>query len=388
LTRQIWFQIGHQKRYVCKCDLIRLERQSATLVIIKNISLEETNQLDFLEIYKDVFQNAIHGLLLTNDSGEIVSINNTAKNALQLHSQADVENFNIAHFQNFEQSSSLDEEFHKKLAPYLYAGEISTEICLIDSKFYEVITTSHFKHGLNLTILRDISAMIKMFEQMNKHDTLSVVGQLAAGIAHEIRNPMTALKGFIQLLESSVEEDHSMYFGVINSELARIESIMTEFLMLAKPKTSALGDVSIPEIIKETAELMKAQATMYDIEIHASCADKGVFLYGDPNRLKQVLINLVKNSIEAISSGGIISISYEADEYGQSIKVSDSGCGIPSAHLEKLNEPFYTTKENGTGLSLVVTFKIVEEHGGTIVVESEIDKGTVFHLNFPHQKEG
>ncbi|TDL35235.1 hypothetical protein E2R51_05810 [Jeotgalibacillus sp. S-D1] len=383
ITGQFTFQTPDDARHSCECDLILMEQDSTILLIIRKTQQIQTDHLNLNSIFQASFDNALHGLLLTGKDGRIIHSNGQANKSLSLNSNEAIIRFNLDEFQEKKISGIIDEESHKKLAPYLYIGDIKTMIVQLSKRYFEVVTINDIANDVDLTVLRDVTEMVEMMEQLNKHDTLKIVGQLAAGIAHEIRNPMTALKGFIQLLESSVKEDHSMYFGVIMSELQRIETIMTEFLMLAKPKSSAYENVSLPCILKETADLMQAQATLYDIELNVNCKNKGQTLYGDGNRLKQVLINLVKNAIEAISGGGIIALQYFADDLGQHILVKDSGCGISDEHLTKLNEPFYTTKENGTGLGLVVSFKIVEEHGGKIEVTSEMGKGSIFHLLFP-----
>ncbi|MEW9503141.1 ATP-binding protein [Jeotgalibacillus marinus] len=167
------------------------------------------------------------------------------------------------------------------------------------------------------------------------------------------------------------------------SELQRIETIMTEFLMLAKPKISSYEFVSLPSVLNETVELMQPQATLCDIKLSVKLADKGSVVYGDKNRLKQVFINMLKNAIEATTGGGEVTLSYNEGNGIQHIAIQDTGCGISQDRLERLNQPFYTTKENGTGLGLVVTYKIIEEHDGKIEVESELGEGTVFNLYFP-----
>ncbi|KIL47499.1 ATP-binding protein [Jeotgalibacillus campisalis] len=369
----------------CKCDLILIERDSVVLLIIRDFKEIEAAPVSE-KVYQQVFLKALHGLLLSDENGKIITLNKQAAALLSLDPDSCAD-LTIDLFKESEITLSLNNEFQKKLSPYLYSDNVQTSINQFDDRFLEVIIEPGITEDYTLTVLRDVTQMVQMMEQMNKHDTLKIVGQLAAGIAHEIRNPMTALKGFIQLLESSVKEDHSMYFGVIMSELQRIETIMTEFLMLAKPKVSSLQNVNLANIIRETADLMQAQATLYDIELSVLSSGKELELFGDRNRLKQVFINLVKNSIEAISDGGHISLYYHSDERAQYVTVKDSGCGIPADHLKKLNQPFYTTKENGTGLGLVVSFKIVEEHGGKIEVSSCKGEGSTFTVIFPFKKD-
>ena len=216
-----------------------------------------------------------------------------------------------------------------------------------------------------------------MQEQLRKSDTLSVVGEIAAGIAHEIRNPMTALKGFIQLLENSVGKDHEMYFNVITSEFQRIESIITEFLVLAKPQAIQYQETNLIKIMKDTVELLSAQAVMHNVQYEERYQEDLPTIVAEPNQLKQVFINVIKNAIEVMSDGGVISISIGETEDGLiHIEIKDQGGGISKDKIKKLGEPFYTTKERGTGLGLMVSFKIIKEHKGSVQVESIVGEGT------------
>ncbi|PLT28972.1 ATP-binding protein [Peribacillus deserti] len=223
-----------------------------------------------------------------------------------------------------------------------------------------------------------------MQEQLRKSDTLNVVGELAAGIAHEIRNPMTALKGFIQLLEGSIQEDFSTYFRVITSELQRIETIITEFLVLAKPQAVKFLQKDINVILKDTIELLTAQSLMQNIQFETDYNSGIENIYCEGNQLKQVFINIIKNAIEVMPAGGTIKV--KTDRYKDKfvgISISDQGQGIPEEKIKKLGEPFYTTKERGTGLGLMVSYKIIEEHKGWIDVESKVGSGTTFHIFLP-----
>ena len=257
-------------------------------------------------------------------------------------------------------------------------------------KHLEFTTKKNLVSNLHLTIIEDLTETLEIQERLRKSDTLNVVGELAAGIAHEIRNPMTALKGFIQLLEGSVSDSYANYFSIINSELKRIDEIITDFLVLAKPQATRHAEKDIKEIMKETIGLMQAEAILYNVQFRADYNDEPFLLYCEPNQLKQVFINVIKNAVEAMKeTGGSVSISIlPGPEESISIKIEDQGKGIPQEKLKRLGEPFYTTKERGTGLGLMVSYKIIEEHGGHIDVESELGKGTAFTIMLPVRKNG
>lgn len=224
----------------------------------------------------------------------------------------------------------------------------------------------------------------EIHEQLKKLDRLNIIGELAASIAHEIRNPMTALKGFIQLLEPSIKQEHGMYYEVITSELARIDSIINEFLILAKPQAIKYEVKDICQIMKETVDLLNAQAVLYNVQFKTSYESKLPPMFCEPNQLKKVFINIIKNAIEVMPYGGNISITINSlGDNHIKVSIQDEGSGIPKEKIQKLGEPFYTTKEHGTGLGLMVSYRIIEEHKGKIEIESEVGEGTVFHITLP-----
>jgi two-component system, sporulation sensor kinase E len=251
-------------------------------------------------------------------------------------------------------------------------------------KHFDYSTKREIIDGLNLTVIIDVTEKAEMQEQLRKSDRLNIVGELAAGIAHEIRNPMTALKGFIQLLEPCIKAEHPLYYDVITSELARIDSIINEFLILAKPQEIRFLEKDVCQIMRETIDLLSAQAVLYNVQFETHYEDNLSLLYCEPNQLKKVFINLIKNAIEVMSDGGLIKVSINAvDEQYLQVSIQDEGMGIPKEKINKLGEPFYTTKEKGTGLGLMVSYRIIEEHKGRIQVESEEGVGTTFHLILP-----
>lgn len=267
------------------------------------------------------------------------------------------------------------------------AGE--EEFVMVDGKGKQKIVELSFKRNViehvGLMMVRDITEKKEMEERLRKSDTLNVVGQLAAGIAHEIRNPMTALKGFIQLLQGSMShesETYHMYFEVIMSELKRIESIITEFLVLAKPQATHYEKNDVAKVMQETVDLLSVQATMHNIQIEATYEPVPP-VYCDSKQLKQVFINMLKNAIEVMPKGGTITVSVQHVDEGVRIAIRDQGCGIPKEKIKKIGEPFYTTKERGTGLGLMVSYKIIEEHRGRIDIESEVGVGTTFYITLP-----
>ncbi|ACT00173.1 PAS domain-containing sensor histidine kinase [Paenibacillus sp. JDR-2] len=215
-------------------------------------------------------------------------------------------------------------------------------------------------------------------------EKLTAVGQLAASIAHEIRNPLTSLKGFVHLIEQAVTGVNENYFTIMKDELRRIELITSELLYLAKPQAQAFKDEQICQIIQDVNLLMSSQALMNNVEIRVPN------LIGLPPvrcvaaQLKQVFINLFKNAMEAMPSGGVIDIqAFSPSPEMLMIQVSDTGKGIPQELIAKIGSPFYTTKENGTGLGMMATQQIIHSHGGTLDITSTDGKGTTIHICLP-----
>ncbi|MED1015195.1 PAS domain-containing protein [Bacillus atrophaeus] len=245
------------------------------------------------------------------------------------------------------------------------------------------IPTTFFGETAVQVILRDISERKQTEELMLKSEKLSIAGQLAAGIAHEIRNPLTAIKGFLQLMKPTMEGNEH-YFDIVFSELSRIELILSELLMLAKPQQHAYKEhLNLKKLISEVTALLETQANLNGIFIKTAFQRESIFINGDQNQLKQVFINLIKNAVESMPDGGTVEIDTTEDEHSVHVTIKDEGEGIPEKVLKRIGEPFLTTKEKGTGLGLMVTFNIIENHQGTIQVDSKPEKGTAFKISFP-----
>jgi two-component system, sporulation sensor kinase A len=231
-------------------------------------------------------------------------------------------------------------------------------------------------------ISRDISERKKAEEILLQSEKLSIVGELAAGVAHEIRNPLTTIKGFVQLYK---KENSSIEFNdLLLSELDRIETITSEMLSLGKPQAIQLNHTNLRELIENTVELLSPQANMKDIQFIRSYDDADFFITCEKNQIKQVFLNLMKNAMEAMPKGGDIKISLRNGMAGDCIiAIQDQGCGIPEELIPRLGEPFYTLKEKGTGLGLMICHKIIKQHQGTITYQSKLNEGTLIEINLP-----
>ncbi|WP_226669367.1 PAS domain-containing sensor histidine kinase [Metabacillus litoralis] len=233
-------------------------------------------------------------------------------------------------------------------------------------------------------IIRDITEKKLAHEVMINSEKLSVAGQLAAGIAHEIRNPITAIKGFLQLMEGGNLYKQE-YFPVISAEINRIELILSELLALAKPQLNNFKHKNIISILQHIVALTQSQAILHNIRISTEFHIKQGIVFCDENKLKQVFINFIKNAIEAMKDGGTITVKAKQVEEHIVVEVIDEGKGIPKEVLDKIGTPFFTTKENGTGLGVMVSYEIIKHHKGEVKIDSD-SRGTSITIKLPTSK--
>ncbi|QKS43930.1 PAS domain S-box protein [Paenibacillus cellulosilyticus] len=288
----------------------------------------------------------------------------------------------------------LDPKHHEEMAGYIGTlepgktyGPVELEWFTVTGKrlYSEIVlapTSMHNQPAFQI-IIRDISERKKNEELLINSEKLYVAGQLAAGIAHEIRNPLTSLKGFLQLI-SSGRGSGKNYFDIMKSELTRIESIVSEMLMLSKPQVYDLTHQDTRRVLYDVVTLLEAQAALHNTQISVDAGVEPLWIFGVENQIKQVFINILKNAIEAMIDGGTISVVCKREEDMVLIRIADEGPGISQEQLSKMGQPFYTTKDKGTGLGLMVTYKIIDNHQGTVQAHSEVGEGAVFTISLPY----
>lgn len=227
-----------------------------------------------------------------------------------------------------------------------------------------------------------INTMDKVNEDLRQKEKLALVGQLATSIGHEIRNPLASLKGFTQLQHEKYPHDQEFY-KIMENEIERINTIVNDLMYLGKPKTVTFVKHDIKEIIEYVITILNPIALSNNVNFNMTIIGFSS-INGDENQLKQVFINLFKNAIESMPAGGNIHISSKVIENQTLvIVIEDEGQGIEKEKLSKIGQPFFTTKVDGNGLGLLVTFNIIEKHNGKIIYNSEIGKGTVVEIYLP-----
>ncbi|MBK9162492.1 MAG: PAS domain S-box protein [Acidobacteria bacterium] len=238
---------------------------------------------------------------------------------------------------------------------------------------------------------QDLSEIRSMEESVRRKDRLAAVGRVGAGLAHEIRNPLGAMRGAIQLLESKTEPGsvQADLMGIILRESDRLNSIITNFLNYAKPKVGDFVEIDVNDAIRDTVVLLKhgpdvKPEHLFDLDLPPD----PVFLSADETQLKQVFWNLSRNAINAMPSGGVLRIKVERLPFDKvRIKFADNGSGMPPEQVEKLFEPFSKSTSGGTGLGLSIVYQIVRDHNGSINVRSADGEGTTITIELPVGKK-
>lgn len=346
--------------------------------------LEESEQR-----YKSLFENNPDAICSFDLDGHLLSIN-PAMERMTGYASVELLNKSIDHLIIPDHMSRWRHFFTKTLSGDTQHYEIS-----FLSKSGQIVELSVINVPIVVNeqiagaymIGKDITENKRAEEMLIKSEKLSVVGQLAAGVAHEIRNPLTSLRGFVQLLQSKVSE-YKTYFDIMLDELDRINFIVSEFLVIAKPQSVFFQPKEIGPILNNTVALLNSQALMKNVQIITRLEKDLLPVNCDENQIKQVFINILTNSIDSMPDGG--NILLEARKHDDShivVRCVDQGCGIPEDRIPRLGEPFYTTKEKGTGLGLMVSFKIIENHKGRLSIESNVNKGTTVSIVFPVAKK-
>ncbi len=240
-----------------------------------------------------------------------------------------------------------------------------------------------------LLMLNDVTLINRLQSQAKRNVRLAAMGEMAAELAHEIRNPLGSVKLFASLLEKDLapQPDQQGLAVQISSGIQTLENIVSNILAFSANVTPKRESVSLRRVIDESLPLFEHEMKHKSIRLEVDAPASSPSMSGDLHLLKQVVLNLCNNAIKAMQPGGLLSVRVHSREEFVEITISDNGCGIPEKALHKIFDPFYTTFPGGTGLGLSVVNQIVEKHGGAIDIKSEISKGTSVLLSFPRLVE-
>lgn len=271
----------------------------------------------------------------------------------------------------------------------LYLSSVTLIIPVLDKGFwllaFYALTTYTAVMVINMVLIEKIIDNVKTRECRMHSERLNVISDLSASVSHEIRNPLTVTKGFLQLLKDSqnITGDEKRYVEISLSELKRAEQIVTDFLAFSKPQSENMVFSNLKEEIDYVTNVMIPYANMHQVDVEVNFNNTLKIKY-DKNQAKQCLINLFKNAIEAMKEmGGVLSIDISEQENQIVVKITDTGIGMTKEEVLRLGRPYYSTKKEGTGLGMLMVYSTVDKVNGRIEIESEKGKGTTFLITIP-----
>ncbi|MFD2443948.1 ATP-binding protein [Bacillus sp. CGMCC 1.16607] len=225
---------------------------------------------------------------------------------------------------------------------------------------------------------------ITMRKKLQYADKLNAISQLAASVAHEIRNPMTTIRGFMQLLkdEKNLTKSQNMYVSLSLDELDRTQQIIDDFLSLSRPNKQENETIIVSNSLRDVLEFLRPYSMISGVDFNVQIQEE-LRIHGDLNEFKQLIINIVKNGIESMPEGGMLEIQSYSTLNETIIKIKDEGLGISKEQLNQIGQPYYSTKTKGTGLGLMISLDILKRMNGKIKIDSKVGNGTCFTLSFP-----
>lgn len=233
--------------------------------------------------------------------------------------------------------------------------------------------------------IENLDIQIANYKHIQSAERLSVVSQLAAAVAHEVRNPMTSIKGFLQLIKNdeNLNKSQNKYIAISLDELDRTEAVINDYLSLAKPSSvKSDSKLNVTSELQAMVGIMTSYTNSHNIRI-LPCIQDELFSKGKQNEFKQAILNIMKNSVEAINENGTLAVNAYRKNDHVHIEIKDDGIGMTKKQAEQLGTPYYSTKDKGTGVGLTITYKIIKDMNGKIAVKSEKGVGTIFTIVIP-----
>lgn len=237
----------------------------------------------------------------------------------------------------------------------------------------------------NILLIQDLSKIKNLENEVRRNERLAALGKMAAGVAHELRNPLSSIKGLAVLLKSKLEKDKhgTEKADILVQEVERLNRSIGELLDYARPHKLQKEVIQLEDVLTKAVSLIRVDAESAKVTLQPGYKDKMIRVYADQDKLNQVFLNLFLNSIQAMERGGILKIETYKQEDRAICHIEDNGCGLDEDGVSKVFDPYFTTKNDGTGLGLAMSAKIIEEHSGSIEFKSEVGVGTIVKINLP-----
>ena len=345
---------------------------------------ERTEDLEKLRTLSDVvFESITSGIAVLDDQGKVRSINTAARRMLSLQNNGSHGHPPSEVFRGLPIKDLLEKAPEGGLNRW--EGHFSDEKGRERVLGLSISPLKEPERG-HVVIFQDLTELRDMETRLRTSEKLSAIGRMAASMAHELRNPLASMSGSIQILKDglALREDNLHLMNIVLTETERLNELVSNFLDYARPPDPRFQDVDLRDVILETVKLLEPSLAGTKIKIVTRLPQEKAVLSVDVSQIRQVIMNLVRNSMEALRDRGQICISLTKEhtlEKGFSVlSVADDGDGIPEKILPEIFEPFRTTKEKGTGLGLAIVYQLVQIHKGTIDVHSEAGKGTVINI--------
>ncbi len=344
--------------------------------------------------YKLILDTIPVGVLTINNKGKITFINNELKKIFKLNT----DNYLGKNLSTLKSKNIIrlgEKTYTDLIIETLETGKvfINEEKEYSDGKILKITTSPIRDKKGNITevvgLIQNITEQKQLEKAVMENEKLATIGTLAAGLAHEIRNPLTSVRGFFQLLEPElIKSQKKEYLNIILGELDRVNSVITDFLNSTKPSSPKPHQVETSALLAEIKLLTEGEALLRDINLHFFCPADIPSLHIDKDQIKQVLLNIIRNAFDAVSPQGKVEVTaqWQATSQKVLIMVKDDGIGMDQQTITRMFDPFFTTKENGTGLGMAVTYQIIRNHGGEIKVNSIPGIGSTFIISLPFFK--
>ena len=372
--------------------VVEQERKTRTLLVEKQTAFDK---LDLL--HRSIIESVDTGILTVNLRGQIKSLNRAAAEitGLSFHT---IENQKFSDI--FPDCPPLAREPQKvggNRSPVKTRFEMAFQTgagrkLLLGGSVSPLKDPSGITIG-SIIIFQDLTEINEMKESLEKSRRLAFIGEMAAGLAHEIRNPLASISGSIQMLKGDLtrNDTNSRLMQIILRGKDQLESFLKDFLLMARPAPGVREELDVKETIREVIESLRCVSDWNELlEVSMLLADDPLFIQANRTEIRQVIWNLILNAVQAMPEGGILRVEASPAKMGArsgaEIKIGDTGCGIKDQDFQKIYEPFYTTRDTGTGLGLAVVNRIIEAYGGRINMQSRPGKGTVFTIWLPAQE--